>query len=113
MIEEPNAFQARSKYLNVDKHWVHERIESGMIQIEWIRTESMVADIMTKAVSRRLFLLFREALVQDVEVNMILEDDTLFKKIARSALTTGLVDAVRPWNRESVFLTSEVLLPTR
>jgi hypothetical protein len=46
---------ARSKHIDVQWHFLREKIAEGDIAIEYCNTKKMIADCMTKAVSRGIF----------------------------------------------------------
>ena len=66
MIAEPNAFQSRSKYLQLSKYSVAEKVDRSEIGIEWLSTDQMIADAFTKPEPRALLEKFRPSLVIDV-----------------------------------------------
>jgi hypothetical protein len=45
-------YHARSKHFDVQNHFVREKIENGIIELQYCPTDEMVADIFTKALSR-------------------------------------------------------------
>src|SRR5258708_22832876 len=47
LVENP-IFHARSKHIEVRHHWVHDKIEGGLIELEYIPTADQVANIFTK-----------------------------------------------------------------
>jgi hypothetical protein len=53
---------SRMKHIDIQQHFVRERVESGEVAIEYVPTEKQVADGLTKPLSRDKFTKFREAL---------------------------------------------------
>ena len=41
----------RTKHVEIDRHFIKEKIDSGVIKIKYIPTKEQVADILTKALS--------------------------------------------------------------
>lgn len=46
-----NAFSARSKHIDIKHKFIHEKINENQVEIEYLATEEMPADILTKACS--------------------------------------------------------------
>ena len=55
-------FHARTKHIEVDYHFVRERVAQGLLDIEFISSGDQVADGLTKALSVRLFKNFKNNL---------------------------------------------------
>lgn len=45
----------RTKHVEVDRHFIKEKLEGGVISLPYVRSEDQLADILTKAVARRIF----------------------------------------------------------
>ena len=45
----------RTKHIEVDKHFIKEKIESGLICISYVPTIQQAADILTKGLQKRQF----------------------------------------------------------
>ena len=45
-------FHERSKHIDIKYHYIRECVENGKIQIEFVRTEEQMADLLTKALGR-------------------------------------------------------------
>ena len=48
-------FHARSKHIEVCQHWIREKVEDGVIQLEYVPTVDQTADIFTKALNAEKF----------------------------------------------------------
>ena len=55
-------FHGRTKHIDIQHHFVREKVESGDVHFEYIPTEQQVADGLTKPLSRGSFEAFRRAL---------------------------------------------------
>lgn len=62
-------YHARTKHIEVDQHFLREKIQSGEIQLTYCDTNDQAADIFTKALSKDKFEKFRSML--GVSVNKI------------------------------------------
>jgi len=45
----------RTKYVEVDRHFIKEKIEDNSIELPFVRLEDQLADILTKVVTRKAF----------------------------------------------------------
>ena len=45
----------RTKHVEVNKHFIKEKVEDGTICMVYVPTNKQVADVLTKALSRRSF----------------------------------------------------------
>ena len=45
----------RTKHVEIDRHFIKEKIESDIISLQYIPTNQQIADILTKAVPRKIF----------------------------------------------------------
>ena len=45
----------RTKHVEVDRHFIKENIENGIVELPFVRSEDQLADILTKAVDSRSF----------------------------------------------------------
>jgi hypothetical protein len=50
------------KHVEIQHNFVREKVSDGAIQLEYVNTESQVADGMTKALDRGRFQTFRKAI---------------------------------------------------
>lgn len=55
-------FHARTKHVEVDYHFVRERVASNKLEVGFVSSKDQVADIMTKALPAPLHLRFRNNL---------------------------------------------------
>ena len=53
---------SKTKHIDLHYHFVRERVESGEVRLDWLSTEKMIADILTKAVIPKTFIALRDAL---------------------------------------------------
>lgn len=62
-------FQQRSKHIDVRYHAIRYYIEEGRIKIQYVNTEMMIADVLTKPLNRRQFEKFRSLMnIKDVSL---------------------------------------------
>jgi hypothetical protein len=45
-------FHDRSKHIDIRYHFIRECVENGKVEIEFIRSEEQLADVLTKALGR-------------------------------------------------------------
>ena len=45
----------RIKHVEVDRHFIKEKLEGGIVSLPFVRFEDQLADILTKAVAGRVF----------------------------------------------------------
>jgi hypothetical protein len=55
-------FHARTKHIDIQHHFVREKVNEGIVQLEYIDTERQVADGLTKALDKVRFERFRKAI---------------------------------------------------
>lgn len=55
-------FHARTKHIEVDYHFVRERVARKLLEIEYISTKDQIADGFTKALAVRPFDMFKNNL---------------------------------------------------
>ena len=53
-------FHKRTKHIDIRYHFIRELITSGQLKIGWLATTEMIADILTKAVSRQQLIKQRD-----------------------------------------------------
>ena len=52
----------RAKHIDLQHHFVREKVDDGTVELCYIDTKQQVADGLTKALGREAFIHFREAL---------------------------------------------------
>ena len=55
-------FHSRMKHVEIQHNFVREKVSDGVIQLEYVNTESQVADGLTKALDKGRFETFRKAI---------------------------------------------------
>ena len=55
-------FHGRAKHIGIKYHYIREQVENGNVELSYCRTEEMVADALTKGLSRGQFRKLREML---------------------------------------------------
>ena len=55
-------FHNRTKHIDVSYHFVREQVDNKVISVKYCRTEDMLADVMTKGLSKVQFERFRDML---------------------------------------------------
>lgn len=45
----------RTKHIEIDRHFIKEKLEGGILELPYIKSEDQLADILTKAVNGRMF----------------------------------------------------------
>ena len=46
------AYHSRTKHIDIRHHFIRDKVELGEIELQYCPTEDMVADVLTKALSR-------------------------------------------------------------
>ena len=52
-------FHNRTKHIDVSYHFVREQVDNKVVSVKYCRTEDMLADVMTKGLSKVQFERFR------------------------------------------------------
>ena len=58
--------QRRTRHMDVRYHFIRDQINDGIITVRYCATRDMLADVLTKAMSRPVFLRLRDKIVGDV-----------------------------------------------
>lgn len=45
----------RTKHIEVDKHFIKKKLDEGILEVPFVRSEDQLADILTKAVAGKVF----------------------------------------------------------
>ena len=45
----------RTKHVEVDRHFIKEKLEAGIVELPYVRSEEQLADILTKATNGKIF----------------------------------------------------------
>ena len=54
-ISENSVQHDKTKHVEVDRHFIKEKLKAGIIALPFVRSEDQLADILTKAVAGRIF----------------------------------------------------------
>jgi hypothetical protein len=49
-------------HIEIHYHFIHDYVQRGVVELQYISTEEQVADILTKALGRGKFVFFRDKL---------------------------------------------------
>jgi len=52
-------FHGRAKHIGIRYHFIREQVEKGTVELQYCPTEEMVADMLTKGLSRERFIKLR------------------------------------------------------
>ena len=55
-------FHARTKHIDIQHHFIRQKVDEGKIELQYVPTAKQVADGLTKALCKDKFILFRRAL---------------------------------------------------
>lgn len=67
LIKNPE-FHKRTKHIDIRFHFIREKYDEGQIEVSYVPSSDQLADIMTKALSKELFLKLRSLLqIEDLE----------------------------------------------
>jgi len=53
---------ARAKYIDIRYHYIREAVQDGIVDLRYCPTEFMIADILTKPLSKQRFEMLRDAM---------------------------------------------------
>lgn len=68
MAEKGRSTSERTRHIHVRYFFIRDRVESKEIKLEYLPTEEMIADILTKPLQGELFRRLREKMMNSVEV---------------------------------------------
>jgi hypothetical protein len=60
LVEESMKLQTKLRHVDIHSHWLRQEVQRGAITITWQETQKMMADGLTKALSRAVFQRFTE-----------------------------------------------------
>ena len=58
-----DSLHSRSKHIDIKHHFIREQVDRKFITLQWISTHEQIADILTKTLTPKLFVKFRDAIV--------------------------------------------------
>ena len=62
LSKNPHGYHGRSKHIDIQHKFVTEKVSDGTIDVQWTDTSQMVADGLTKPLSKEAFIRFRRLL---------------------------------------------------
>ena len=72
----------RTKHVEVDRHFIKEKLEEGMVCLPFVRSEEQLADILTKEVPTKVFMETLGKLnIEDLTTQLEGECENLEKKL--------------------------------
>jgi hypothetical protein len=60
-LENP-IFHDRSKHIEIHYHFIHDYVQRGEVELQYISIDEKVVDILTKALRKDTFVFFRDKL---------------------------------------------------
>ena len=63
MIESGKSNSERSRHIDIRFYFVNDRVKSGDVRVEYLRTEEMIADMLTKPIQGQRFRFLRDKLM--------------------------------------------------
>jgi hypothetical protein len=61
-LSENTIFHDRSKHIEIKYHFIRDKVQKGVVKLQYVSTNEQVADIMTKGLPKGKFEYFREKL---------------------------------------------------
>jgi hypothetical protein len=55
-------FSKRTKHIDIRHYFIQDHLEKGDISLEWVPTEDITADILTKPLDQKRFMVLRDRL---------------------------------------------------
>lgn len=53
-----SVYHAQTKYIDIEYHYIHNEVAAGQINLQYISTNEMIADGLTKALTHAKFYIF-------------------------------------------------------
>jgi hypothetical protein len=63
LTEKASSTSERTRHINIRYFWIKEKVDSGILKIEYLPTEKMLADVLTKPLQGARFNKLRDALL--------------------------------------------------
>lgn len=60
MVQEAAKLQTKLRHVDIHSHWLRQEVQRGTIQLQWQETQKMIADGLTKPLSKVRFRRFTE-----------------------------------------------------
>lgn len=80
---QPDAFRPRTKHIDLRYHYLRDKIENGLFEVDYLSTGRMAADSLTKAVTIEKFETCRNAIgiwnVACMVINLVYKSNFIFQ----------------------------------
>jgi len=84
VTEEITRLQTKLRHVDIHNHWLRQEIRDGRITVEYVSTKKMIADGLTKALSRSEFNEFRQ------QINLVDIADQIANREAKESQNSEL-----------------------